>query len=188
MIIYDHKIYFNMKKFARRNLYPKYSQDKSKETNFMKTDPVSLVSSSSHELSIIPVIKLTDNPEHDSPTIEPDDDETSREDIDDDEESFLQKMGEDMGDLVQVKLECEDVDSQKLTKLSYSCPKCSRSYSKKSLCEIHMKKVHFSLRSKEKCNICGVRFINLQAHKEKYHYFVDVDKCHLCGKVSPILL
>ena len=86
--------------------------------------------------------------------------------------------------MVQVKLECEEGESKKQTKLSYSCPKCNRSYSKKSLCEIHMKKVHFSLRSKEKCNICGVRFINLQAHKEKYHYFVDVDKCHLCGKVG----
>jgi hypothetical protein len=29
-----------------------------------------------------------------------------------------------------------------------------------------------------------VRFINVQAHKEKYHFFVDVDKCNLCGKVS----
>ena len=23
----------------------------------------------------------------------------------------------------------------------------------------------------------------MRAHKEKYHFFVDVDKCHLCGKV-----
>jgi hypothetical protein len=29
-----------------------------------------------------------------------------------------------------------------------------------------------------------VRFINVRAHKEKYHFFVDVDKCSLCGKVS----
>ena len=24
----------------------------------------------------------------------------------------------------------------------------------------------------------------MRAHKEKYHFFVDVDKCSLCGKVS----
>ena len=47
-----------------------------------------------------------------------------------------------------------------------------------------MKKAHNVAKFKEKCEICGVRFINLQAHKEKYHYFVDVDKCSLCGKVS----
>ena len=35
----------------------------------------------------------------------------------------------------------------------------------------------------DRCDICGVRFINVRAHKEKYHFFVDVDKCHLCGKV-----
>ena len=34
-----------------------------------------------------------------------------------------------------------------------------------------------------RCDICGVRFINVRAHKEKYHFFVDVDKCNLCGKV-----
>ena len=145
------------------------------------------------ELSIIPVIKLSDSPdftETETVTKDSDDDGLeNREDIDDDEESFLQRIGEEIGDLVQVKLECEAEaggDSQQLKnrKLSFSCPKCSRTYSKKSLCELHMKKAHFGLRSKEKCNICGVRFINLQAHKEKYHYFVDVDKCHLCGKVS----
>ena len=163
----------------------KYSQDKTEETTSMKSDPVYSVSSRSPEVSIIPVINLTDNSGQDSQPIERDEDTNdSREDIDDDEESFLQKMGEEIGDMVQVKLECEEGESKKQTKLSYSCPKCNRSYSKKSLCEIHMKKVHFSLRSKEKCNICGVRFINLQAHKEKYHYFVDVDKCHLCGKVG----
>ena len=143
------------------------------------------------ELSIIPVIKISDSPDlTETETITKDSDDDgleNREDIDDDEESFLQRIGEEIGDLVQVKLECEaDGDSnQHLNKkLSFSCPKCSRTYSKKSLCELHMKKVHFGLRSKEKCNLCGVRFINLQAHKEKYHYFVDVDKCHLCGKVS----
>ena len=28
-----------------------------------------------------------------------------------------------------------------------------------------------------------MRFINVRAHKEKYHFFVDVDTCSLCGKV-----
>merc|ERR1712066_748850 len=111
------------------------------------------MSTKNQELSIIPVINLVDNPEVTEVTEEKDplaiglDEETneSREDIDDDEDSFLQKMGEEIGDLVQVKLECEtehvDSQSQKARKrLSYSCPKCSRSYSKKSLCEIHMKK------------------------------------------------
>ena len=144
------------------------------------------------ELSIIPVIKLSESPnltETETITKDSDDEEglENREDIDDDEESFLQRIGEEIGDMVQVKLECEadaGESQQQNKKLSFSCPKCNRTYSKKSLCELHMKKVHFGLRSKEKCNICGVRFINLQAHKEKYHYFVDVDKCHLCGKVS----
>ena len=49
------------------------------------------------------------------------------------------------------------------------------------MCDLHMKKAHNL--AKFKGGICGVRFINLQAHKEKYHYFVDVDKCSLCGKV-----
>ena len=159
----------------------KYCQQ---DNTLVKAEPPS-TPSARRELTIIPVINLTDSPEKDTPDIVREDESNdSREDIDDDEESFLQKMGEEIGDMVQVKLECEEVDSEGPAKLTYSCPKCSRSYSKKSLCEIHMKKVHFSLRSKEKCNICGVRFINLQAHKEKYHYFVDVDRCHLCGKVS----
>ena len=39
---------------------------------------------------------------------------------------------------------------------------------------------------KEKCEFCGVGFINLKAHQEKYHYMIDVDKCNLCGKVCII--
>ena len=140
-------------------------------------------------------------------------------DIDDDEESYLQKIGEDMANLVQVKLECNldekesiilddeeitlsenmricpncqsEVDNgsylqhvSTCTKKTFACLKCPRTYSAKQLCDLHMKKAHNVAKFKEKCEICGVRFINLQAHKEKYHYFVDVDKCSLCGKVK----
>ena len=70
---------------------------------------------------------------------------------------------------------------------SFPCPVCPRTYTKKQLCELHVKKAHSVTRSKERCEICGVRFINLQAHKEKYHYFVDVDRCSLCGKVVKYL-
>ena len=143
-------------------------------------------------------------------------------DIDDDEESYLQKIGEDMANLVQVKLECslDEKDSivldeeeisfssnktscktcqseidvslyvehiRSCVKKTFTCPKCPRTYAKKQLCDLHMKKAHNLAKFKERCEICGVRFINLQAHKEKYHYFVDVDKCGLCGKVVKYL-
>ena len=127
-------------------------------------------------------------------------------------------IGEDMANLVEVKLECSlnENDSiildeeeivlsenksicpscqstvetsqyqkhlQTCAKKTFTCPKCPRTYAKKQLCDLHMKKAHNLAKFKERCEICGVRFINLQAHKEKYHYFVDVDKCSLCGKV-----
>jgi len=52
------------------------------------------------------------------------------------------------------------------------------------MCDLHMRKAHNMSKCKERCDICGVRFINVRAHKEKYHFFVDVDKCSLCGKVK----
>jgi hypothetical protein len=68
-------------------------------------------------------------------------------------------------------------------KKTFPCPKCPQTNAKKQLYDMHMKKAHNLAKFKKICEICGVRFINLQAHKEKYHYFVDVDKCNLCGKV-----
>jgi len=155
----------------------------------------------------------------------------SENDIDDDEEAYLQNYGNDLSKLVQVKLECnnesedmeakvlngsistkkvkcnyceEKIDSDQIkehislccnyinshvvkSSVVYNCPRCPRSYAKKQLAELHLQKVHNQTKQKQKCDICGVRFINVKAHKEKYHYFVDVDSCHLCGKVVKYL-
>ena len=51
---------------------------------------------------------------------------------------------------------------------------------------VHMKKAH-NRSQYERCDICGVRFINVKAHKEKYHFLVDRDKCSLCGKIVKYL-
>ena len=140
----------------------------------------------SHSVSITPIVKLDSHDTQETPDKDPlaldDEDDESRNAIDDDEDSYLQQFDDAIGGIVEVKLECPNYEDE--SKMSYSCPKCNRSYATKHLCELHMKKDHFySTKKKEKCDICGVRFINLRAHKEKYHYFVDVDKCNLCGKV-----
>ena len=53
--------------------------------------------------------------------------------------------------------------------------------------EDHMKKAP-NKSQYERCDICGVRFINVKAHKEKYHFLVDRDKCSLCGKIVKYLV
>ena len=124
----------------------------------------------SHSVSITPIVRIEDNEEEEDPL--------ALEDrvIDDDEDTYLQSISRD---IVEVKLESKEEDER----VAFSCTKCNRSYAEKRLCELHMRTVHYASK-KEKCDICGVRFINLKAHKEKYHFFVDVDKCNLCGKVD----
>ena len=133
----------------------------------------------SHSVSITPIVRIDDqdNDEDKDPLALEDGD--ARLDIDDDEDSYLQNISRG---IVEVKLESNVQDDR----VSFSCPKCNRSYAEKHLCELHMRTVHFASKTKEKCDICGVRFINLKAHKEKYHFFLDVDKCNLCGKVIDV--
>ena len=133
----------------------------------------------SHSVSITPIVRIDDqdNDEDKDPLALEDGD--ARLDIDDDEDSYLQNISRG---IVEVKLESNVQDDR----VSFSCPKCNRSYAEKHLCELHMRTVHYASKTKEKCDICGVRFINLKAHKEKYHFFLDVDKCNLCGKVIDV--
>ena len=128
----------------------------------------------SHSVSITPIVRIDDNEEEEDPLAL--EEGVTRQDIDDDEDTYLQSISRD---IVEVKLESKEEDER----VAFSCTKCNRSYAEKRLCELHMRTVHYASK-KEKCDICGVRFINLKAHKEKYHFFVDVDKCNLCGKVD----
>ena len=134
----------------------------------------------SHSVSITPIVRIVDN-DNDDDDKDPLalEDGASRQDIDDDEDSYLQRISRD---IVEVKLETNPIEVDDKI-VAFACSKCNRSYAEKHLCELHMRTVHYASK-KEKCDICGVRFINLKAHKEKYHFFVDVDKCNLCGKVG----
>ena len=137
----------------------------------------------SHSVSITPIVRIDDNDDGNNDNNDDNDplalEDGSRQDIDDDEDSYLQNISRD---IVEVKLESNH-DEAEDQQIAFSCTKCNRSYAEKRLCELHMRTVHYGSK-KEKCDICGVRFINLRAHKEKYHFFVDVDKCNLCGKVG----
>lgn len=68
-----------------------------------------------------------------------------------------------------------------LVPTNQDCPFCQRSFSSDYQTIRHIENTHQKL--KAKCNICGVRFINLRAHQEKYHTMKNVGKCKLCNKV-----
>jgi len=138
------------------------------------------------------------------------------DDIDDDEDAYLQNV-QDPSTVVQVDLrspdDAEKIPTCEFKKRT--CPKCSKTFTsdkikshiryckrsdwvKRHRCsqcgkdfatleclENHVKMAH--LKQKERCNICFVRFLNLQAHKDKYHNLKDVDTCNLCGKVVKYL-
>jgi len=63
----------------------------------------------------------------------------------------------------------------------YVCPYCPHSFSVSYLVEAHVESTHYNC--KEKCPICGVRFMKLKSHIERVHTMKNVNKCKLCGKV-----
>ncbi|XP_023324398.1 uncharacterized protein LOC111698318 isoform X2 [Eurytemora carolleeae] len=63
----------------------------------------------------------------------------------------------------------------------YPCPYCGKGYNMGHHTERHIETVH--CKTKQKCKLCGVRFMNLKAHQEKYHTLKNVDTCEMCGKV-----
>merc|ERR1712218_206905 len=67
----------------------------------------------------------------------------------------------------------------------HKCDRCAKEFASTDSLNNHVKMSH--LKQKERCDICFVRFLNLQAHKDKYHNFKDVDTCNLCGKVVKYL-
>lgn len=110
-----------------------------------------------HRVSITPIIRIDDEPEVSKDPLE----------VDDDEDAYLSSS---------------TITTKISRRINVMCRFCDKSYSTQYLCDLHMKSKHGG-HKKETCDVCGVKFVNVRAHKEKYHLFVDVDKCHLCGKV-----
>ena len=164
-----------LKNEKHNTISPRQTFSSRKSPNSFMTQTEKMLS---HSVSITPIVRIVDNDDGDDEKDPLALDGATRQDIDDDEESYLQSISRD---IVEVKLESNPVEVNDKV-VAFSCTKCNRSYAEKHLCELHMRTVHYASK-KEKCDICGVRFINLKAHKEKYHFFVDVDKCNLCGKV-----
>ena len=164
-----------LKNEKNNTISPRQTFSSRKSPNSFMTQTEKMLS---HSVSITPIVRIVDNDDGDDEKDPLALDGATRQDIDDDEESYLQSISRD---IVEVKLESNPVEVNDKV-VAFSCTKCNRSYAEKHLCELHMRTVHYASK-KEKCDICGVRFINLKAHKEKYHFFVDVDKCNLCGKV-----
>ena len=162
----------SLKQEKKNIISPRQTFSSRKSPNSFMTQTEKMLS---HSVSITPIVRIDDNDDKDPLDLE---DGATRQDIDDDEDTYLQNISRD---IVEVKLESKEEDER----VAFSCTKCNRSYAEKRLCELHMRTVHYASK-KEKCDICGVRFINLKAHKEKYHFFVDVDKCNLCGKVDRV--
>ena len=161
-----------LKQEKKNIISPRQTFSSRKSPNSFMTQTEKMLS---HSVSITPIVRIDDNDDKDPLDLE---DGATRQDIDDDEDTYLQNISRD---IVEVKLESKEEDER----VAFSCTKCNRSYAEKRLCQLHMRTVHYASK-KEKCDICGVRFINLKAHKEKYHFFVDVDKCNLCGKVDRV--
>ena len=139
------------------NPRPTFSSDNSSK-KFLTPSDYKL----SHQVSITPIIRIDDEP-----------DGASKDplEVDDDEEAFLSNpTGK-----VKAKISRRD-------NLIHMCSFCGKSYSTQYLCNLHMKSKHAGNR-KETCAVCGVKFVNVKAHKEKYHLLLDVDTCNLCGKV-----
>lgn len=167
-----------LKHEKNNTIAPRQTFSSKKSPNSFMTQTEKMLS---HSVSITPIVRIVDNDNDDDDDKDPLalEDGASRQDIDDDEDSYLQSISRD---IVEVKLESNPIEVDDKI-VAFACSKCNRSYAEKHLCELHMRTVHYASK-KEKCDICGVRFINLKAHKEKYHFFVDVDKCNLCGKVG----
>ena len=168
-----------LKNEKNNTISPRQTFSSRKSPNSLMTQTEKMLS---HSVSITPIVRIVDNDDGDDEKDPLALDGATRQDIDDDEESYLQSISRD---IVEVKLESNPVEVNDKV-VAFSCTKCNRSYAEKHLCELHMRTVHYASK-KEKCDICGVRFINLKAHKEKYHFFVDVDKCNLCGKVRAVV-